>query len=139
MGAREPLAPLHPASFWTALGKPTPPPHHHRATRRPLPASPPWLRGRLRVPRRQMTQAVAGSLCQLHDGFGLGLVASCLTVGSKAISGSHCFPSVPGREGWRAGSGGRWSQCVCFHQVFQRQTFLLLFLLPTAGGRGLSH
>lgn len=67
----------------------------------------------------------------------VGLVASCLTAGSEAISGSRCF-SVPGREGWRAGSGGRRSQLVCLHQVFQRQTFLFLFLLPTAGGMGLS-
>lgn len=44
------------------------------------------------------------------------------------------------REGRMEGRQGRKAEpvCLCFHQVFQRQTFLFLLLLPTAGGMGLS-
>ena len=43
------------------------------------------------------------------------------------------------REGRMEGRQGRKAEsvCLCFHQVFQRQTFLFLPLLPTAGGMGL--
>lgn len=74
----------------------------------PPPASPPRLRGRPRVPRRKMTRAVAGSLCQLHDGFqsrGWWLPASPL--GARLfqdLAASLLFQG--GKDGGRAAEEG---------------------------------